>query len=386
MLTNTLQVLQMLHTTAAYQTAVLQLMANEANFTAKQLGLHETVPPPAAMDTNSCYVDAPPDGIGGSVSSANYDFEFRNGHLQSVRKIKWLQKSSAHGDILALANEPSLLDTNTVHEFAKDKLAAISVDVDALEKKFEPVIFQVPARRRDASGQPLPNVSDNVVVPLFMIGWGEGPSDSIIRERLAQLGRPMPRRRAPSDLSPVFIEILGSTKEVVELNVRDASFLKRPPLQLTNAAELLGSLPPPRHFVEQLVGGPEAYQTVESPDKVQAWLLTSGLDNDAVEENKDRTAAVQLNATEAKTFSNALLNFDTYFWRGGKNCIVDYGARLRFTRGNDSVEVRLCFQCNILEFSHKGGSNLRDFDPGRNPLVKALQSAFPNDRIVKDLK
>jgi hypothetical protein len=386
MLTNTLQVLQMLHTTAAYQTAVLQLMANEANFTAKQLGLRETVPPPAAMDTNRCYVDAPPDGIGGSVSSANYDFDFHDGRLQSIRKTKWLQKSSAHGDILALANEPSLLDTNAVHEFATNKLAAISVDVDALEKKFEPVIFQVPARRRDASGEPLPNVSDNIAVPLFLIGWGEGPADSIIRERFAQLGRPMPRHRAPNNLSPVFMEILGSTKEVVELNVRDASFLKRPPLQLPNAAELLGPLPPPRHFVEQLIGGPEAYQTVESPDKVQAWLLTSRYENDALKENKDRTAAMQLKTVEAKTISDTLLNFDTYIWQGEKSCMIDYGARLRFTRGNDSVEVRLCFQCNILEFSHNGSDNLRDFDPGRNPLVKALQSAFPNDKIVKDLK
>src|SRR5579871_984316 len=104
MLTNTLQ---MLHTTAAYQSAVLQLMVNEANFAAKQLGLNETVPPPAAMDVNTWSVDAPPDGIGGSVSSANYSFDFHNGRLQSITKPKWLLKSSAHGEILKLADEPS---------------------------------------------------------------------------------------------------------------------------------------------------------------------------------------------------------------------------------------------------------------------------------------
>jgi hypothetical protein len=386
MLTNTLQVLQMLHTTAAYQTAILQLMANEANSIAKQLGLNETVPPPAAMDTNRCYVEAPPDGVGGSVSSANYDFDFHNGRLRSIRKVKWLQKSSAHGDILALAYEPSQLDTNSAREFAKEKLAAISVDVEALEKKFEPVIFQVPARRRDAAGQPLPDVSDNVAVPLFMIGWGDGPSDALIRDRLKQLPRPMPRRRPPSYQSPVFIEILGTTKEVVELNVQDSSFWNRPPLKLTNAAELLGPLPPPRHFVEELVGGPEAYQTIQFPDKVQVWLLTSTHDDDTARGNKDRTGPLQLKTVQAKTFSTALLNFDTYVWQGEKGCIVDYGARLKFTRGNDTVEVRLCFQCNILEFSHKGSSKFRDFDYGRDPLVKALQSAFPNDTVVKNLQ
>ena len=386
MLTNTVQVLQMLHTTAAYQTAVLQLMANEANFTAKQLGINETVPPPAAMDTNNCYVDTPPYGIGGSVSSANYSFEFHNGRLRSIRKTKWLEKSSAHGDILALAGQPSLLDTNTVRQFAKEKLAGISVDVDALEHTFEPDIFQVPARRRDASGQALPNVSDNVAVPLFLIGWGEAPVGSIIRERLAQSGRSLSPHRPPDSQSPVFMKILGTTKEVVELNIQDASFLKRPPLQLTNAAELLGPLPPPRHFVEELVGGPEAYKTIESPDKVQAWLLTGINDNPGGTTNKDRTGPVQLNAIEAKKFSTTLLNFDAYAWQGGKACMVDFGARLKFTRGNDTVDVRLCFQCNILEVSHNGSSKLRDFDPGRAPLVKALQSAFPKDPVVKNLK
>ncbi|HXS69470.1 MAG TPA: hypothetical protein VN761_11540 [Candidatus Polarisedimenticolia bacterium] len=382
MLTN---ILQMLHTTAAYQAAALQLMANEANFTAKQLGINESVPPPAAMDTNTWSVEAPPNGVGGSVSSANYYFDFHKGRLLSLRKIKWLENSSAHGDILKLADKPSLLDTNTVHEFAKEKLAAISVDVDALEKKFEPVIFQVPARRRDASGQQLRGVSNNVAVPLFMISWGEGPTGPLLRERLKQLGRPMRRSPRADPMAPVFMEILGTTKEVVELRVRDDSFSKRPPLQLTNASELLGPLPPPGHFVEELVGGPEAYKTIESPDKVQAWLLTSNSDNPA-RENKNRTGPVELKPSEAKAFSNALLNFDTYFWNVSKGCIVDYGARLRFTRGNNSVDVWLCFQCNTLSFSHDGKQNFGEFDNGRNPLVKALQSAFPKDSIVKDLQ
>jgi hypothetical protein len=229
-------------------------------------------------------------------------------------------------------------------------------------------------------------VSDNVAVPLFMISWGEGQADSMIRERLAQSGRPMPQHRRPSYDSPVFMEILGTTKEVVELTIRDASFLKRPLLQLTNTAELLGPLPPSRHFVEEMVDGPEAYKTIESPEKIQAWLLTSTADDEKARENRDRTGPVQLNAVETKTCSNTLLNFDSYFWRISKKCIVDYGARLRFTRGNDTVDVRLCFQCNILTFSHNGRENSGDFDPGRSPLVKALQSAFPNDAIIKNLK
>ncbi|MDQ6632750.1 MAG: hypothetical protein M3Y82_13510, partial [Verrucomicrobiota bacterium] len=101
-------IIQFLHTTAAYQNAVLQLMVGEANFVAKQLDLKETVPVVAMAKTNEWEVEPPPDGIGGVVSSTNYTFYFHEGRLQSINKNNWLQKISPPvKDLVELAGRPS---------------------------------------------------------------------------------------------------------------------------------------------------------------------------------------------------------------------------------------------------------------------------------------
>lgn len=374
--------LQFLHTTDAYQAAALEVMAGEANFTARQLDFGESIAP-NTVRTNRWRVSPPPYGIGGTISSANYIFEFSQGRLLSVEKIDWLKKSAPPlGDLLDLARQPSLLNTNSAHQLAKQKLAAISVDIEALEAQFPPMIFQVPARRRDPSGLPLSGVSNNIAVPLFMVGWGDDPATRLIRDRMQQLNRPMPDLARPSSLNSAFVQILGTTKEVVKLHVRDGKFSKRPLLQLANVAELLGPLPPPRHFVEALVGGKDAYETISKPDKAEAWLLTSGSDRPKV----DRAGPIKLTTGTAKAFSDALLNFDSYLWRDGKACVMDEGARLRFTRGTDTVDIRLCYECDMLSIRHSGSTHIPDFDPAHNALVRALQAAFPNDKIVKGLQ
>lgn len=76
--------LAILHTTAACQTAVLQLMIGEANFAARQLGLSERVPV-VTNELVSFHVSPPPFGVTGTVSSTNYGFSFRHGRLTKMR-------------------------------------------------------------------------------------------------------------------------------------------------------------------------------------------------------------------------------------------------------------------------------------------------------------
>jgi hypothetical protein len=152
---------------------------------------------------------------------------------------------------------------------------------------------------------------------------------------------------------------------------------------------LLGPPPPPRHFVEELVGGRDAYETVAAPDQVEAWLLTNSYDDESesCRRKKERAGPVRLSAGLAQKFSSALLDFDTYVWSlDRKGCIVNYGARLRFTRGSDAVEFLLCYECDVLSVSHAGQAHSADFDCGRAALVAALQEAFPRDKVVTQLK
>ena len=373
-------ILQMLHTTAAYQSAVMQLMVNEANFAAKQLDLKETVPPVVATDSNRWSVEPVTEGIGGSVESENYTFWFHQGKLRSINKIKWFQKVSPPANsVLDLADRPSLLDTNSAYQLAKERLVALSVDVAALEKEHPPTIFQVRGKKPGPNGEPLAGPNTIIAAPLFMIGWGEDPVNPILQARLRELNRPMPVR--PPYQSPVFVELLGTTRELIELKINDPSLMQRPALQLTNADQLLGPTPPPQHFVEEFVGGKDAYETIAKPDKVEVWLLTPGIEHPKV----DRAGPVKLTAATAKAFSDALLNFDSYLWNVGKQCIMDEGARLRFTRGADTVDIRLCYQCDMLTVAHNGTTKMGDFDNAHDALAKALQAAFPNDETVKNL-
>ena len=184
---------------------------------------------------------------------------------------------------------------------------------------------------------------------------------------------------------------MGTTREVIELSIRDSSLLKRPALQLTNAAELLGPLPPPRHFVEGIFGGKNAYEAIANPDHAEVWLLSSNSSGeDHPGQKKERAGPVTLKAEWIRGFSAPLLDFNSYVWGMMKGCIPDYGARLRFTRGNDVVEVLLCYECDMLQVTFNGvvqngqlqGEN---FDHAHNALVKALQAVF-HDNIVDNLR
>jgi len=384
MMTN---ILAMLHTTAAYQTAALQLMVGQANFAAKQLDLKEPLPIVIPADTNKWEVAPPPMGIGGYLSCSNYSFEFSNGQLRSIRKQDWLRKISPPvQNVLDLGEQPSLLDTNSAYQLATQRLASISVDISSLVRTSPPAIFQVIGRKRDALGRPLPGDGNIAITPLFMIGWGEDPINSRLRARLKTLNRPL-HPRPPSRMSPVYMEILGTTREIIELDVCDESLFKSAPLQLTNAAELLGPLPPKSHFIEGMVGGKDAYKTVALPDEVEAWLLNGRGAGENIDPLANRTGAVELKTVDAKQFSDALLNFDSYSWGTAKMCSPEFGVRLRFTRGGDTVEFLLCYECKILEVSHNGKIQTQEmnFDYAEAALVKAIQSVFPDDNAIKKL-
>lgn len=392
MMTN---IIEALHTTAAYQAAVVQLMTGEASFAAQHLHLKEPLSITIPTNMNGWEVETPPNGVGGYYSGKDYSFEFDKGRLRSIRKSDWLKKIDPPvTNFWELSLRPSLLDTNTAYQWATQLLAAISVDVQEMERKHAPRIFQVPARKTDSEGNTLRGISNNVALPLFMIGWGEDLRSIIIRETLrtnpppSRANRPTRpfRELPPSSSCPVFVEILGTTKELIELTINDASLLKRTGLVLTNAAELLGPYPPPRHFVEELVGGKRAYEIVLKPDRAEAWLISSASEAGGFDQKKERAGPQRLTAAMAKAFSEPLLDFDSYYWGfSKKRCIADFGAKIRFSRGKQTVEFLLCYECNILQVNFGGKETIAEFDPAHKRLVKAIQAVFPNDIAIKNL-
>jgi hypothetical protein len=321
------------------------------------------------------------------VASANYSFHFVNGRLWSLKKIDWIQKISPPvSDLSDLADRPALLDADGAYQWAKELLGAVGLDVTALEAKHPPQIFQVPGRRRDAQGNYLRDEASLVRVPVFDIGWGDSSPNPLMAE-VAKFGQA--RRLRPKTYDPVFIKVFGTTKEVIELHIKDTSFLRRPALQLSNAKELLGPVPVARQFVEKLFGGKEAYEIVAAPDWVEVWLLRGMFG----EEKRIVAGPAKLTAAEAKNLCGVLLSFDTYVWGLNKyvakmlyDDMVENGARLRFVRHGEAVDIRLSFLCSSIQVTYNGRTQGEDLGNGQTALTKAVEEIFAGNSATEDLQ
>ena len=379
MMTN---VIAYLHTTFAYQSAAVQLMAGQANFAAAQLHLQEPLPIVVPANTNNWRVAMPPEGVTGVFITSNYVYSFNLGRLVAIQR-----KPQPRGAAVTPAEpKPSLIDTNDAYELARQWLAALSVDVPALESKYPHSVVQLttrspasrlPAARERGRGSVTTRVdhatnrtaNDMAGTPqVFRVTWGGGRGSQALSARTAQ---------------QVSLEILGSTKQCLGLRIQNPRLFTGPPLQVTNAAALLGPPPPPQHFVEAFLGGKAAYDTVASPDRVAAWLLST--QTDEPESKTNRTPAVSVDVNTAALFSRTLTDFNSYSWLEEKGCTPDYGVRLRFTKGGENVEFLLAYGCDHLQVTHNGQSAEKDCDAAHAALVRAIQSVFPRDEVIKNL-
>ena len=99
------------------------------------------------------------------------------------------------------------------------------------------------------------------------------------------------------------------------------------------------------------------------------------------------TYARPLSAAEARALRDALAREEAYLWDVAKGCLPTWGALLEFGGEAPRLQVLLCLECDILNV-HLDGVLVggEDFDPVRSDLVGALQSAFPADPVVRDLR
>jgi len=374
MLTN---VIAYLHTTLAYQSAVMQLMVGQANLDAQQLHLREPLPVVVPADTNTWKVAMPPDGVTGRLVTPHYVYQFVDG-----RQILIQIRIQPHG---VAENQPSLIDTNQAWQLARQWLSALSVDVSALDEKYPHSVESLASRTRNRpnesphrSDEPARNhgeSTNNVIhrpppaagLPIFRVTWGGariGPATSRATVQVA-------------------VDILGSTKQCLSLHVFNRELFTGPPLTVTNAAALLGPLPSPQQVVQDFLGGQAAYTAVANPDRVSAWLLSSS--PDAPETKTIRSPVMVLNPATAPLLSQALTDFNSYAWLRDKGCTPDYGVGLRFSKGAENVDVLWCYNCDHLQVIYNGRSADKDCDAARPALVRAIQSVFPNDPVIRSL-
>jgi hypothetical protein len=210
----------------AYKLLVLQLTLADANFVAQQLGL-PCPDPIEAEHVKYLHVTPPSIGFGANMKTTNYAF----GYSRTARSIRMLSPAGRdyEGWFLSQypvwAKTPSLIDTNTAYQMASQWLAKVSVDVPALEQEYRVSVTQLEVEKgvlpKDARDRKVRGATQKL--PVYYVRWGAGQFNLF----------------GKTSTSPAAeVEILGTTKQLMEMRITDGDFLRRPRLEVANAEEI----------------------------------------------------------------------------------------------------------------------------------------------------
>jgi hypothetical protein len=252
-----------LHANLAWRAAVVQKMLVEANWAAARLEL--PTPHPILMTdiqdeyiglpfssmlpgTNRLYdINIPREerlhalkfGPQGWIATASFQFYFNAGKLWQVERLSAPNVERYALNLGELVGKPSLIDTNGAYQLATQWLAAVDVDMKALEK-LKWTVNQLHYRARGATNY--------VTLPLYYVDFGNKHFPA--SENIKAFDKPL-----------VSVEVLGTTKELQELEINEPAFSRRPRLFITNALELFRT---PNPSVKQM----------QNPATAQAYALT----------------------------------------------------------------------------------------------------------------
>lgn len=140
--------------------------------------------------------------------------------------------------------------------------------------------------------------------------------------------------------------------------------------------------------VVTLLGGPDGVATLSGPDRVEAWRIDGGPwpsgkpAGPALHGYPVLSGPVPVDADAAVRLVRVLRRADTYLFDAAKGCVFSPGVVVRFTRGERSVDVLLCFSCDELSVVPGGRE---DFDAARPELVTWVKRAFPADAALQAL-
>ena len=145
-----------------------------------------------------------------------------------------------------LVGKPSLIDTNGAYQLATQWLAAVDVDVAALEKASGPLIKG--GHSINQLHYLVQGATNAVTLPLFYVDFGSKHYPA--SDNLKAFDKPL-----------VSVEVLGTMKELQELEINDPSFSHRPLLLITNALDLICTPDPPVKHLERALSSPSLNST-----------------------------------------------------------------------------------------------------------------------------
>lgn len=195
----------------AYKKEALRAVLQEANQVAGALHLPETLPI-TETDLVQHYISpfamSRMTGSIGNVTTRHYTyyvsigdrFSFLEGRHLDENRRQWLAEYSW---------PVSRLDTNAAYQLATQWLAAVSMDVPALNADCNLHIHPTALRGQDDAAH---------FLPVYWVYWTKG---------------------AEGHGSVASVELFAPTKTLLQLRVEDAKYILRPPLEITNLDFLL---------------------------------------------------------------------------------------------------------------------------------------------------
>jgi len=206
--------------TLAYKYVAMMLMVSESNFFCANTGLPIERPfTEGDVRTGSHVGPFNPKDFSGSILTDQYFFGFGWGHLANFRKRGFMPQDSDQAirqRNLELSEYSSLIDTNGALQLATNWLAALTIDVTALEAKYRRNVIQWRFYRAGKDG-PV------IMLPVYQVEW----RGAILRSQ--------PKRES----AVVTVTVFGATKELVEYHVLDDSLFLRRRIAIPNAEKLL---------------------------------------------------------------------------------------------------------------------------------------------------
>jgi len=135
-------------------------------------------------------------------------------------------------------------------------------------------------------------------------------------------------------------------------------------------------------------GNQQVIDTVHAASEVHAYRLAdASFYQDELSSYKRAGEAVTVSEADRLQLRDLLLDKESYELEMAKACEPIFGVGVTFARGEQSVDVLFCFECDILAVYQDGRVvGDEDFDPARTRLVRLMKNFFPADDVIQQLK
>lgn len=139
---------------------------------------------------------------------------------------------------------------------------------------------------------------------------------------------------------------------------------------------------PPRisQRVIDLMGGDEHADVIRYAENVIAYRIK--IDPKQGFKEVQLCEGIELTGRQRRALTGLLVQDGAYEWEIAKGCQPMPGVMIAFEDGETRSELRLCFQCGIVEYlpgSHE------DFDPVYAELVQWVKGVFHDDQAIQAL-